>query len=142
MAKVELKTKKNTESVSAYIARIENDALRKDGKELLKLFLSVTGKRPKMWGSSIVGFGEYEYKYPSGREGVFFATGFSLRKSGSTIYIMPGYTDYRALLKKLGPHKLGKSCLYLKRLADVDQSVLKKLIQQGLKDLKKKYPVT
>ena len=92
-----------------------------------------------MWGSSIIGFGEYTYFRSNGDEGQFMATGFSPRKSGPTLYIMPGYTDYSSILKKLGPHKLGKSCLYLKNLDGVDTEVIKKLIQTGLKDLKKKY---
>lgn len=142
MGKNEIKTKKNTGSVSAYIQSIENEALRKDGKALVKLFKEVTGSKPKMWGSSIVGFGEYHYVYPSGREGDWMATAFSLRKSGPTLYIMPGYENYSDLLEKLGPHTLGKSCLYLKHLADVDQKVLQKLIKAGLADLKKQYPVT
>lgn len=142
MAKYELKTKKNSGSVNGYIQSVENEALRKDGKALLTLFKEATGKQPKMWGTSIVGYGEYHYKYPSGQEADWMATGFSLRKSGPTLYIMPGYTDYSALLKKLGPHKLGKSCLYLKRLSDVNTTVLKQLIKLGLKDLKKRYPVT
>lgn len=141
MTKYELKTKKNMGSVSEYLKSIEDEALKKDGKALLKLFKDATGKPAKMWGSSIVGFGEYHYTYTSGQEGDWMATGFSLRKSGPTIYIMPGYADYSDLLAKLGPHKLGKSCLYLKRLSDVDEKVLTKLIKAGLKDLKKKYPV-
>lgn len=142
MAKNELKTKKNTGSVKGYIESVDDEALRQDGKELVKLFRHVTGKQPEMWGTSIIGFGEYQYTYASGREGVFLATGFSLRKSGPTIYIMPGYNDYAALLKKLGPHKLGKSCLYIKRLSDIDLEVLKKIIKKGLADLKKQYPVS
>jgi hypothetical protein len=141
MAKYELKTKKNAGSVSGYINSITDDALRKDGKALLKIFKEATGKQPKMWGESIIGFGEYHYKYPSGQEGDWMATGFSLRKSGPTIYIMPGYSDYGVLLKKLGSYKLGKSCLYLKRLSDIDTDVLKKMIKAGLKDLQKKYTV-
>ncbi len=94
-----------------------------------------------MWGSSIIGFGEYHYTYPSGQTGDWMATGFSPRKNALTIYIMPGYADYGALLKKLGPHKLGKSCLYIKRLSDIDTTILEKLVKRGITDLKKKYPV-
>ena len=142
MAKHTLKTKKNAGSVRGYIDSIEHKELRKDGNALLKIFKEATGKRPKLWGSSIVGFGEYHYVYQSGQEGDWMATGFSLRKSGPTIYIIPGYENYDALLAKLGPHKLGKSCLYLKRLSDIDTKVLKQLIKRGLSDLKKKYPVS
>ncbi len=141
MSKKELKTQKNNGSVSAYIKSIDDAALQKDGKALLKIFKETTGKPAKMWGDSIVGFGEYHYTYASGREGDWMATGFSLRKSGPTIYIMPGYQNYSDILKDLGPHKLGKSCLYLKRLSDVNEKVLKELIKTGLKDLKKQYPV-
>lgn len=142
MGKYELKTKKNAGSVSVYVASITDETQRKDAEKLLAVFKKVTKRQPKMWGSSIVGFGEYHYAYPSGQEGDWMATGFSMRKSGPTIYIMPGYQDYGALMKKLGPHKLGKSCLYLKRLDDIDVKVLEKLIAAGLTDLKKKYPVT
>lgn len=139
--KVQLKTAKNQGSVTAFINAIEDEQLRKDSKTLLKLFKEITGLKPKMWGSTIIGFGEYTYYRANGDEGEYMATGFSPRKSGPTIYIMPGYQDYSALLEKLGRHKLGKSCLYLKRLEDVDLGILTKLIKQGLKDLKKTHRV-
>ena len=109
-------------------------------KKLLQVFKDATHMKPKMWGN-MIGFGSYHYKYDSGREGDFFATGFAMRKSGPTIYIMPGYADYGPLMQKMGPHTLGKSCLYLKNLDTVDFDILKKLIKTGLKDLAKKYPV-
>ncbi len=137
--KIELKTKKNTGSVSAFLNGIENDQLRKDSKALLKLFKETTGLKPKMWGNSIVGFGEYTYYRANGDVGQFMATGFSPRKSGPTLYIMPGYQNYETILKSLGPHKLGKSCLYLKNLENIDLDVVKKLILSGLKDLKKSH---
>ena len=137
--KIELKTKKNTGSVSAFLNGIENDQLRKDSKALLKLFRETTGLKPKMWGNSIVGFGEYTYYRANGDVGQFMATGFSLRKSGPTLYIMPGYQNYETILKSLGPHKLGKSCLYLKNLENIDLDVVKKLILSGLEDLKKSH---
>lgn len=139
--KIPLKTSANTASVKTYLESVDQQ-YRSDGKTLLKLFTDVTNVKPKMWGSSIVGFGEYTYHRSNGDEGTFMATGFSLRKSGPTIYIMPGYQDYSALLKDLGPHKLGKSCLYLKSLEGIDLSVLKKLIMAGLRDLKKSHPVS
>lgn len=135
------KTEPTKQSVSAFIAAIEDSVRRAEAKQLLVLFKDTTGAKPTLWGD-MIGFGSYHYTYESGREGHFFATGFALRKSGPTIYIMPGYADYSALLKQLGPHKLGKSCLYLKHLADIDRAVLKKLIKAGLRDLKKTYPVT
>ena len=137
--KLQLKTSKNTTSVSGFLNSIENEVLRKDCKALLKIFKSATGMKPKMWGSSIVGFGEYTYYRSNGDEGLFMACGFSPRKSGPTIYIMPGYQDYSAILAKLGPHKLGKSCLYLKSLDAVDTKIIEKLIKFGLRDLKKSH---
>ena len=95
-----------------------------------------------MWGTSIVGFGEYAHHRSNGDEGVFLATGFSIRKSGPTLYIMPRYNNYTPLLRKIGPHKLGKSCLYLKSLDGVNTAIIKKLILAGLKDLQKNYEVT
>ncbi len=137
--KVKLKTSKNNKSVSEFVKSIKDDDLRKDCKKLLKIFKDASGLRAKMWGSSIIGFGEYTYYRSNGDEGQFMATGFSPRKSGPTIYIMPGYKSYAPLLKKLGPHKLGKSCLYLKKLSEVDEKILTKLIKTGLKDLKKSH---
>jgi hypothetical protein len=90
-----------------------------------------------MWGKSIVGFGKYHYRYPSGREGDFFVTGFSPRKGALTLYVMPGLTAYTSLLAGLGKYKTGKSCLYIKRLADVDRSVLEKLVARGVADMKR-----
>lgn len=137
--KVNLKTSKNNASVSEFLNSIESDQLKKDSKALLKVFKEVTGKKPHMWGGSIIGFGEYTYYRANGAEGRFMATGFSPRKSGPTIYIMPGYENYKDILEKLGPHKLGKSCLYLKNLEGIDMQVFKKLVKQGMKDLKKKH---
>jgi hypothetical protein len=137
--KVALKTHKNAASVTAFINSVDNDSLKKDSNRLLRLFKKVTGLKPKMWGPSIVGFGEYTYYRANGDEGTFMATGFSPRKSGPTIYIMPGYKEYGDLLANLGKHKLGKSCLYLKSLDDIDVSVLEKLIKTSLKDLKKSH---
>ena len=141
MAKNQNKTTASKNSVSGYIQQLPKEE-QVQAKELVSLFTEVTKVKPTMWGATIVGFGSYHYKYDSGREGDFLATGFSIRKSGPTIYIMPGYNDYSALLKKLGPHKLGKSCLYLKNLDDIHVPTLKKLILAGLKDLRKTYPVT
>ena len=99
----------------------------------------ITGKRAKMWGDTIVGFGRYHFKYASGREGGFFITGFSPRKQNFTIYIMPGYTGYQQLLKKIGKHKHGKSCLYIKSLDDIDLDVLKELIAASVGEMKSLY---
>jgi hypothetical protein len=140
MAKYELKTKKNKASVSKFINSIEDDQKRKDSKEIIKIIKDLTGEKPVMWGPSIVGFGSYHYKYASGQEGDWMITGFSPRKQNLTIYIMPGYDLSQDLLDKLGPHKTGKSCLYIKKLEDVHLPTLKKLILRGYKEMKKKNP--
>lgn len=137
--KIELKTSKNSLAPKKFLNSIKDSSLKEDSKVLLELFENTTGLKAKMWGDSIIGFGEYTYYRSNGDEGQFMACGFSPRKSGPTLYIMPGYTDYSSLLSKLGPHKIGKSCLYLKSLEGIDIKVLKKLIQTGLKDLKNKY---
>jgi len=134
----ELKTKVNKASVSEFLNAIEDDAIRKDCKEIAKIMKEVTKENPKMWGTSIVGYGSYHYKYASGREGDWFVTGFSPRKQNITLYIMPGFDRYKQLLKKLGRHATGKSCLYIKKLGDVDKKVLKELIKESVKVMKKK----
>ena len=140
MAKqIQTKTSKNSASPTAFLNAIEDSQLRKDCKTLMKVFKDATGMKPKMWGDSIIGFGEYTYYRANGDEGQFMACGFSPRKSGPTLYIMPGYTDYQPLLEKLGKHRLGKSCLYLKSLEGIDLKVVTKLIKLGLKDLKRKH---
>ncbi|WP_299424599.1 DUF1801 domain-containing protein [uncultured Shimia sp.] len=118
-------------------ARRQSDAF-----VLLDLFERVSGYLPVMWGPSIIGFGQYHYRYDSGREGDFLATGFSPRKANLVLYIMPGYQDYSAILDRLGKHKLGKSCLYINTLADIDLTVLEELIKTGLTDLNAKWSVT
>ena len=135
----ELKTKENTASVQQFIDSLQDSSRKKDCLQARKIMSAITGKRARMWGDSIVGFGRYHYKYASGREGDFFVTGFSPRKQNFTIYIMPGYTDYQHLLKKIGKHKLGKSCLYVKRLEDIDVEVLKELITASVEQMKGLY---
>jgi hypothetical protein len=105
------------------------------------MFREITGWQPRMWGPSIIGYGAYHYTYDSGRSGDFLATGFSPRKSNLSIYIMPGYADFSDILVRLGKHKIGKSCLYINKLADVDMNVLQVLVRAGLKDLGTKWPV-
>lgn len=129
----ELKTKKNTSSVKAFIQSVKDTQMREDCEKVTALMKTITKAEPKMWGASIVGFGEYHYKYASGREGDWFLCGFSPRKQALTLYIMSGLEQHPELLTKLGKHKTGKSCLYIKRLGDVDLNVLKSLIQQGVK---------
>jgi len=127
--------------VGAYLNAVEPIAARKDAKALHALFKATTNSKANLWGTSIVGYGEYKYSRANGEECSMLATGFSMRKSGPVLYIMPGYTDYKDILSSLGKYKLGKSCLYLKKLEDVDQEVLANLISLGIRDLKKKYKV-
>ncbi len=137
--KIELKKGKIT-SISEYLKTL-TPAERAQAKTLQAVFKDAIGVKPRLWGGSMIGYGEYDYTRTNGDYGTYFATGFSIRKSGPTLYIMPGYTDYSALMKKVGPHKLGKSCLYLKDLEGIDLQVIKKLIKQGVRDLKKTHTV-
>ena len=135
----ENKTQKNDGNVEAFLNAVEHDKRRIDALALLKVFKELTQEEPKMWGTSIVGFGQYHYKYDSGREGDFFITGFSPRKTSLTLYIMNGFDRYDELMAQLGKHKTGKSCLYIKKLEDIDMEVLKMLIQESVKYMKNKY---
>jgi hypothetical protein len=127
----ELKTKPTSESVTEFLSRLDEDR-RKDCMVVVKLMKSATGAKPKMWGSGIVGFGTYRYRYDSGREGEWPVIGFSPRKNDLTLYIMPGFERFDSLMAKLGKYKTGKSCLYVKKLADVDVAVLKELIAESV----------
>jgi len=142
MAQSKNKTQPTTQSVEAFLQAVEHPRRRQDGLTLNALFQEVTGWNPVMWGPTMVGYGAYHYRYDSGREGDCLATGFSPRKASLSLYIMPGYTDYSALLDRLGKHKMGKSCLYINTLADVDLDVLRELIKTGLDDLGRTWPVT
>ena len=135
----ELKTKPTGSSVTAFVNAVEDPGRRSDCREVMRIMRSVTGKRPKMWGTSIIGYGSYHYKYKSGREGEWPAVGLSPRKRNLTIYIMPGFSRYGALMKKLGRYKTGKSCLYVKSLDDIDRRVLRKLVTKAVADMKKMY---
>ena len=128
----ELKTKQTSQSVDEFLSAVADEQRRKDSRTVLRIMKEVTGEKPKMWGSSIVGFGSYHYKYASGREGHWFLTGFSPRKQNLTLYIMAGFSRYNELLRKLGKHKIGKSCLYIKRLDDIDIDVLTELVEQSV----------
>jgi hypothetical protein len=136
----ENKTQPTRLSVSEFLSGIEDERRRRDAKALDKLFRGITGEKPVLWGPSIVGYGSYHYKYDSGREGDSMRIGFSPRKQNLTLYIMPGFRDYSSLLKELGKHKTGKSCLYVKTLEDVKVGVLKKLARKAWHDMKKRYP--
>lgn len=133
----ELKTKKNDNSVIDFIAEVPEETKRRDSFALLDLFSEVTGEKPQMWGTSIIGFGMYHYKSErSSQEGDWPLVAFSPRKQNLTLYIMPGFGDYGDLLADLGKHKTSKGCLYINKLADVDQAVLKKLIKRAYEQMK------
>ena len=125
------KTVPTDASVEDFLNQVEDEQKRRDAFELMTLFREATGEEAVMWGPSIVGFGEYHYKYDSGREGDFMLAGFSPRKSALTLYIMGGFDRYEDLLGKLGKFKQGKGCLYVKRLTDIDQEALKELVRQS-----------
>ena len=127
----ENKTRATTASVTAFIDALP-EGKRADSKTLIKLMRDATGEKPKMWGPSIIGFGAYHYKYESGREGDAPLIGFSPRKSASVLYGLIGHDASKALLKKLGQHTTGKGCLYIKKMADVDQQVLQEMIVKSL----------
>lgn len=135
----EPKTKQNDGDVNKFLDAVENPRRREDARRVLELMRKVTGEPPKMWGSSIVGFGSYHYKYASGREGDWMITGFSPRKQNLTIYIMPGFSEFSELLDRLGKHKTSKSCLYLNKLADVDLEVLAELVRESATVMKARY---
>lgn len=135
----ELKTKPSDASVSAFLDAIEDESKRDDCHEILNMMQEATGDQPKMWGSSIIGFGIYHYKYASGQEGDWMRIGFSPRKQNIALYFMAGSGKHPDLLEKIGKYKTGKSCFYIKRLDDIDRGVLKKLMTANLDKLKKMY---
>lgn len=132
----ELKTKETKASVEKFINQLPEER-REDCFQIARMMEQITGDKPKMWGAKIVGFGSYHYKYASGHEGEWPITAFSPRTADLTLYIMPGFTEYGDLLKQLGKHRTGKSCLYIKRLSDVHVPTLKKLIRASVKHMKK-----
>ncbi len=136
----EAKTRQTDLSVEAYLDAIADEARRQDCRELIKLMSAATKCEPKMWGSSIVGFGTYHYKYASGHEGDACLTGFSSRKGDISVYLMSGLDGEEALFAKLGKHKMGKACLYVRRLSDIDLKVLRQLVQSSVKEIKRRYP--
>lgn len=132
----ENKTVQTNASVKRFLDSVEHDRRRQDSFVLLDLFHEVTGLEPAMWGTSIVGFGSYHYKYESGREGDMPLVGFSPRKQNLTLYIMDGFDGYDELLGKLGKHSTGKSCLYINKLADVEMDVLRELVAISYEQMK------
>jgi hypothetical protein len=135
----ELKTKPTSTSVAAFLEAIDNPSRADDARTIKALMERLTGEKPKMWGPSIVGFGNYHYKYDSGHEGDFFITGFSPRKKALTLYIMPGFGRYDGLMARLGKYKTGKSCLYINKLSDVDMDVLEELIASSYAWMRENY---
>jgi uncharacterized protein DUF1801 len=131
----EAKTKPTKESVSGFLNKIPDAQRRADCLALARIMEEITGVKPRMWGPSMVGFGSYHYKYASGHEGDCFMTGFASRKQDLTVYVSMGFQKYEALMNQLGKHRTSKSCLYIKRLSDIDIPTLKKLLKASLKDL-------
>ena len=136
----ELKTKPNSGSVGDFLKKVSDPGMRKDCQSLQKIFRELTGKRAKMWGNSIVGYGRYRYKNRSGFEGDWMLTGFSPRQKSLSIYIMSGFSQMKPLMKKLGKHKTGVSCLYINSLDDIDLKVLKQIIKKSISYMRKTYP--
>lgn len=135
----ENKTQPTDVAPESFVASVGHPTRRADAETLLTMMERVTGCKPRMWGPSIVGFGRYHYRYESGREGDFALTGFSPRKANLVIYVMPGCDDLGDLLADLGKHRLGKSCLYINKLADVDVGVLERIIAAGVKTMRRTY---
>ena len=135
-----MKTRPTEASVADFIGTVADAEKREDARAVAALMAEITGAPARIWGASIVGFGRYRYRYASGREGEFFETGFSPRKRALTLYIMPGFGEYGGLLERLGRHSLGKSCLYIRRLADIDLKVLRELVRLSVQAIREKYP--
>ncbi len=140
MSKNENKTQQTNESVDEYLLKIGDEQKRADAFKIKEMIERLSGEPAKMWGNSIIGCGTYHYKYESGREGDFMRVGFAPRKANLVLYIMSGFSEYEKLLDKLGKHKTGKSCLYIKRLSDLDESVLEEIITHSLAYMAEKYP--
>jgi len=136
----ELKTRPSDDDVTAFLEGIEDEGRRADCFDLLKLMRRVTGEEPRLWGSSIVGFGSYHYEYESGREGDWFVAGFAPRKRALTLYIMSGFSGHDELMARLGRHTTGKSCLYIGSLEDVDRDVLEELVSRSAAHLSGSRP--
>lgn len=133
------KTRPTRASVTAFMNAIGDREMRADAKKVAAIMRRATGKRAQMWGPGIVGYGRYHYRYESGREGDFMITGFSPRKQALTVYIMPGFDHFDKLMAKLGTYKTGKSCLYIKRLGDIDEAVLEELILESVSYMRTHY---
>ena len=140
MAKYEAKTKETDASVTDFIEAVGSEKKRQDAYRLLEIMTELSGEPAKMWGPSIIGFGSYHYKYESGHEGDSLRIGFSPRKAKHSLYIVNGFEGYEEIMSRLGKFKTGKSCLYVNKLADIDEEVLKELIVASLEWMDKEYP--
>ncbi len=140
MSKAKNKTQKTEQSPESFLNTVNPSQKQSDCFTLLKSMEEISGLKPKMWGASIIGFGDYHYKYKTGREGDFFRIGFSPRVQNLTVYIMPGFQKFENELSRLGKHKVGKSCLYIKRLSDIDEAVLGEMLVKGLEIMEEMYP--
>ena len=138
----ELKTRPNDGDVEAFLQSVEDERRRRDCRTVVEMLTRLTGEVPRMWGGSIIGFGSYEYAYESGRTGTWMRIGCSPRKQSLTLYIMSGVERYEELLRRLGTHRTGKSCLYVNRLEDIDLDVLEELVVASLEDMDRRYPTT
>lgn len=136
----ENKTKPTEASVQAFLESVEDERKRKDSFTLVKLMQEITGEEARMWGDTMVGFGNYHYKYASGREGDMMLVGFSPRKAALTLYIMSGLDEGDPLLNQLGKYKTGKACLYIKTLTDVDMTVLRQMVERSVSRLRENQP--
>jgi hypothetical protein len=137
----EAKTRPTQEAVEAFLGKVEPEWKRQQSFELLEMFKEITGDPAEMWGTSIVGFGRYTQTYANGKKANWLATGFSPRKASFSIYIMDHFDDHQLNLQKLGKHKIGKACLYVNKLEDVDQDVLKQMIRESVEYVKETYPL-
>ena len=137
---VDLKTKPTAASVEGFLASVSDERRREECRTVAALMRRVTGEEPRMWGASIVGFGTYRYRYASGREGDWLLTGFSPRKEALTLYLMAGFEGKAELTLRLGRHRIGKGCLYLSRLSDVDLGVLEELVRVSVTEIRLRYP--
>jgi len=136
----ELKTRPTDADVTAFLDAVPDERKRADAHTVCALMAEITGAPAKMWGKNIVGFGNYDYTYASGRSGSWFEAGFSPRKTALTLYVMSGFSGEDDLMSRLGKHTTGKSCLYIKRLSDVDMAVLRELVERSVATIRERYP--
>jgi hypothetical protein len=136
----ENKTVETGADVEAFLNAVPDERKRADSFAILKLMQDVTGEEAKMWGDSIVGFGRYHYKYASGREGDFMLAGFAPRKQNLSLYILSGFDDFDDLRDRLGKHKVGKACLYINKLSDIDEEVLRQMVRQSVEHMRQTNP--